>query len=96
MWSNFGSRIGIDFLAQIIDIHVNDIGRRVEGIIPHLFRNHGAGQHPPRVPHKVVEEGELSRRQCDLGSPAGYGTSRRVEDEVAHLQDGRLDLWTPP
>ena len=25
--------IGIDFLAEIIDIHIDDIGRRVEGVI---------------------------------------------------------------
>ena len=64
--------------------------------IPHLFHQVSA-LHWIRGPkHQHPEQRKLSRRKCHLHSGASDGASRRVNDEITHLQ-GRATLgqWSP-
>src|SRR5207253_411620 len=86
---------GVDFFPQVVDVDVNDVGRGIEIIIPHVLSEPGSGEHTARVAHKIVEEGELSGRQLDGCTTTGHRTSSRVQSEIGDLQHGRLDRGTP-
>src|SRR5260370_7820036 len=53
----------IDLRAQPRDVHVDDVGLRVEMIIPHVLEQHGASDDLTRVLHEILEQTELPRLQ---------------------------------
>src|SRR5262249_53507745 len=86
---------GVDFLSQVVDVDLNDIGRGIEIIIPHVLGITGSGKDAARVAHKIVEERELAGGQLNGFATTRHRTPRRVQDEVGDLQHGRLDRGTP-
>src|SRR5688572_22599578 len=52
-------------LAQPADMHVDDVGLRIEMIVPHRLEQHGAGDELALVAHQVLEQRELARLQVD-------------------------------
>ena len=53
----------VDLGAQAADMHVDDIGLRVEMIVPDVLQQHGARHHLAGVLHQIFEQAELARLQ---------------------------------
>src|SRR3954447_14793406 len=69
--------------AQAADVHVDDVGARVERAVPDLFEKLGPGADGALVEREVLEQQELARRQGD-GTAAGVGGAAvRVERQAA-------------
>ena len=55
----------VDLAAQPRDVHVDDVGLRVEVVVPHVLEQHGARHHLAGVLHQVFEQAEFARLQRD-------------------------------
>jgi hypothetical protein len=86
----------INFRPQPRDVHVDDVGLRVEVVIPNIFQQHGAGHHLTRMFHEIFEQAELSRLQDDFFPAARHLMRQPVEFEVAHAIDRFLANAAPP
>jgi hypothetical protein len=51
----------IDFRAQTRDVDVDYVGLRVEMVVPHVFQQHGAGNHLAGMLHEVFQQPEFAR-----------------------------------
>src|SRR6186713_3334359 len=58
----------VDLRSQPRDMHVNNVGLRVEVIVPNMLEQHGAGHHLAGVLHQEFEQAELARLKHDLGA----------------------------
>jgi hypothetical protein len=56
----FGRR-AVDFLAQAADVHVDDIGLRVEMVVPYVFQQHRARHDLVGMAQQVFEQLEFTR-----------------------------------
>src|SRR5690349_12655957 len=56
---------GVDLLAQVADVELDDVGLAAEVVVPHPVQDLGLGQHPPGVPHEEPEQLELGRGEVD-------------------------------
>src|SRR6476661_844044 len=48
---------GVDLLPEAVDHHVDDVGSRIEVIIPGVFRDQRAGHDSSCVAHEVLQHG---------------------------------------
>jgi hypothetical protein len=55
----------VDFLAQATDVDIDDVGLRIEMIVPDMLQQHRAGNHMADVTHQVFEQSELARQHLD-------------------------------
>ena len=85
----------INLRAQPRDVHVDDVGLRVEMVIPHVLEQHGASHDLTRVLHEIFEQAELARLQNDLVACAGYLMRQPVELEIADAIDRLLAAPAP-
>src|SRR3954468_19664196 len=87
-----GRKIAIDFRSQSADEHVDDIGLRVEVIVPDVLQDHGLREHAARVPHQVFEQNELLALKLDLATAAPDTSRDQIEGEIADRErQGRFD-----
>src|SRR5258706_16421211 len=63
----------IDFLAKPTDQDVDDVGLRVEVVLPDVRQDHRLRDHFPGVAHQILEERELSWTEID-GRPRARHT----------------------
>src|SRR6185369_9337711 len=56
----------LELAPQAADVNVDNIGARVEMIIPHLLEQHCAGHHPALVAGEIFEKQIFARLQLDL------------------------------
>src|SRR6476619_911853 len=80
----------VDLLPQAADVHVDDVGLRIEVVVPHRLEQHRAGDHAFGLAHQVFEQAELARQQFDALAAALRFAGEQVEFEVGHAQLGRL------
>src|SRR5207253_7706527 len=80
----------VDLVAQVVDVHVNDVGERVEVLVPDVLGDHRAGQHAAGIAHQVFQEGILLGRQLDAPSPAGNLAGGRIQDERSEEHTSEL------
>ena len=64
------------------DEDVHDVGLPVEVVVPHVFGDGGAGEHPLGIPEEVLEERELAGSQRDRPGAPVDGTVQQVRAEV--------------
>ena len=55
----------VDLGAQARDMDVDDIGLRVEVIVPDILEQHGAGHDMAGIAHEIFEQLEFARLQQD-------------------------------
>ena len=72
----------VDLGAQARDVDVDDVGLRVEMIIPDVLEQHGARHHLAGVLHQIFEQAELARLQRQLVLAAGDAMRQAVELEI--------------
>src|SRR5579864_6562701 len=51
----------VELLSQTAYMNIDDVGLRIEVVIPDLLQEHGAGDDVPGMPHQILEEPELAR-----------------------------------
>src|SRR5260370_7633544 len=85
----------IDLRAQPRDVHVDDVGLRVEMIIPHVLEQHGASDDLTRVLHEILEQAELPRLQDDFVACASHLMRKPVDLEIADAIDPLLAAAAP-
>src|SRR6476469_3160980 len=56
----------VDFLAQPVDDHIDDVGARIEVVIPRVLGDQGPRHHPGGMPHEILEDGVLLGRELDF------------------------------
>src|ERR1700732_3799347 len=64
----FLAAVFVHFVSQTTDEHINEIGLRVEAVIPDMFQNHGLRHDASGIAHQILEQGELARLQLNLFS----------------------------
>lgn len=52
--------VTIDFAPQATDLHVINVGLRVEAVVPHVFQQHGAGDCVVGIQHEIRQQPELT------------------------------------
>ena len=85
----------VDLLPQPADMHVDDVGLRVEVIVPDVLEQHRAGHDMAGVAHQVFEQLELARQQLDRLVAALDRAGQQVELEVGDPQLGRRSVAAP-
>ena len=80
----------VDLRSQPRDMHVNNVGLRVEVIVPDMLEQHGAGHHLAGVLHQELEQAELARLKHDLGAITHHPMRQPVELEIADAISRRL------
>jgi len=55
----------INLGAQMTHVHVHDVRSAVEALVPYVFQNHRAREHPPRVRHQILKDSIFFRGQLD-------------------------------
>src|SRR3569623_274606 len=78
----------IDLGPEPRHMDVDDVGLRVEVVVPDVFKQHGAGNHLAGVLHQILEQAELARLQQD-GLAAPLALARQpVEAQIPDLEAG--------
>src|SRR3954449_8249829 len=73
--------------AQAADVHVDDIGARVEAAAPDLLEQLGARADLALVEGQVLEEQKFTRGQRDRARAGVSGAAMRVQREAAGAQE---------
>src|SRR5581483_7860195 len=88
--------IRIDLLPELADVHVDDIGLRVEVIVPHVLEQHGPGNDLTGVAHEVLEQLELPRLQLDRARAAPDLAAEQIYAQIPDFQRGLCGILPPP
>src|SRR6185312_12366879 len=83
---------GIDLLAQVGDVDLDDARAAAEVVAPHPVEDLRLAHDPARVAHEEAKEFELRRRKFNRPVTTAHLVALLVEREIAHPQDrvGRL------
>ena len=57
---------------------------------PHLAQEVALGQYFAGVRQQLAQQGELDRREVNLGVPAGNTSMGQIHDHIAEVMDGTL------
>src|SRR6478672_6556518 len=81
---------GVDLLAQVGDVELDDVGLAAEVVVPHPVEDLGLGEHALGVAHEEAQQLELGGGELDeLVGPADL-VAVLVEHEIADDQLGTL------
>src|ERR1700722_2793364 len=76
----------VDLLAQIADVHVDDIGLEREVVVPHVLEQHRARDHLTGMAQEVLQKLEFARQQINPGASAMHRLFDQVHFKVANMQ----------
>src|SRR6185295_7405121 len=69
----------IDLVAQAADEHVNNIGLRIEVVLPDVRENHRFGDDLPGIAHQKLEQRELAWTKIDRLVRADNLSGQQIE-----------------
>src|SRR5579864_8834902 len=78
----------VDFHPEAAQMGFDDVGLRVEMIVPDIFEKHRPGHDLSGVPHQIFEQAEFARLQGDRLAGALYDARQHIELEVTDLEAG--------
>src|ERR1043166_4682730 len=87
-------RIGlviVDLAPHAPDVHVDDIGRRIEMQVPDVLEQHRPRHHLALIAHQVLKDLKFPRQQVDFAPAAVGGARYQIELEIADTQQSFLD-----
>lgn len=73
----------VDFLAEVGDVELYDIGLAAKVVVPDVVEDLGLGDDPLGVFHEVAQEVELGCGELDVLACSGDFAGVDVEGEVA-------------
>ncbi len=56
-------------------------------VVPHVLRDHGAGEHETGIAHEVLQDREFPGGEHDALAAAGYVMACRIERKIADSED---------
>src|SRR5438270_4360558 len=80
--------VRVDFLAQMVDHDVNDVGARIKVIPPRILRDQGAAHHATGMPHQVLKHRVFFWRQLDEVTTRDLSRVE-IESEICHFEHWR-------
>jgi hypothetical protein len=72
----------LDFISQVIDEHVDDVGQTIPAEAPHMLGDHLARERLAGMPHEVLEQLEFFAGELDAAVTALDDSGDRIEVEV--------------
>ena len=69
-------------------MHVDDVGLRIEMIVPDVLQQHGAGDDLAGMPHQIFEQAEFARLQLQFLSGAAHLVRQPIKLEIADAING--------
>src|SRR5204863_1653728 len=82
-------RVAANLLAEVVDVHGDDVRAIVVVHIPALFEQFVPREHMPRPAHEQLEQRELLRRELDLDLTAPDTLRGGIELQVTGLEHCR-------
>src|SRR3546814_7865853 len=73
----------VDLLPQTADMLVDDVGLRIEMIVPDMFEQHRARHHPPFVAREIGEDAKFARGEVDRLAAAPHRLHEQIDLEIA-------------
>src|SRR5437762_6484059 len=62
---DFHRKILVHLRAQPVNENIDDVGLRIETVIPDVFKDHRFRDHSSRIPQQQFEQGEFAGLQFD-------------------------------
>jgi len=81
--------LAAQLLPEVPHVDVDDVGAALVRAVPHVVDQVGAGEHLARVPHQLLQQRELLRRQGHRLAVQGDRAAGRVECDATGGQHGR-------
>src|SRR5204863_5853423 len=78
----------VDLLPQAADMYVDDVGLRVEMVVPHIFQQHRPGYDMTGVAHQVFQELKLPRQEFDDLVAALHRAGQQIELQIGDAKPG--------
>src|SRR6266404_597290 len=78
----------VHFMTQPAHMHVHEVGRRHEFVVPDLLQQHGTGQQLVAALHHVFKEPKLAWQQFDHPIAALGGAFDQIQLQRSYPQDG--------
>src|SRR3546814_21129070 len=85
------AKAAVDLLPQTADMLVDDVGLRIEMIVPDMFEQHRARHHPPFVAREIGEDAKFARGEVDRLAAAPHRLTEQIDLEIADAQPGLRD-----
>src|ERR1700733_4210734 len=82
----------VDLLAQIADMHVDDIGLERKVVVPHVLKQHRARDHLVGMTQEVFQKLEFARQQIDPGAATMHRLFDQVHFKIAGMQLGSAHI----
>src|ERR1700732_3271714 len=76
----------VDLLPQPADMDVDNIGLRIEMIVPDMLKQHRTGNHMAGVAHQAFQQSEFARQHLDRFARTLDGPRQQIELEICDLQ----------
>ena len=76
----------LELAAQPADMDVDDVGARIEMIVPDLLEKHGAGDDAALVAGEIFEQQIFARLEVELLAGALHRSRQRIDLEIADGQ----------
>ena len=87
---------GIHLAAQIVDVHVHNIGHGVEIELPDVLNDGGSRDGVPLVPHQVFEQGKFFGTQLNGTAAALHIVCYSVDHQIINAKDCGRRPASPP
>src|SRR5437764_11395760 len=77
---------GVDLLAQVRDVQLDDVRLAAEVVVPHPVQDLRLAQYPARVAHQEPQQLELGRGQLNRLARTAHLATVLVQTQVTHHQ----------
>jgi hypothetical protein len=82
----------VDFIAEAMDVDIDDVGGGVDAHLPDVVEDHGAGDDTADIAAKVFEEGEFLLGELELDAGAAGFAADEIDFEVGDAEAGGFRL----
>src|SRR4030095_4724700 len=88
-----GLEVVVDFLAQVVYVHVDHVGKAIVIEAPHMLSDHRAAENLVAPAQKKLEQCEFLGGQIDPLVAAANLTGHRIEPKIRDGRYGRVKRW---